>query len=427
MTIAELKALIDANYPNNILGLITPAKEREVLKAIVDALGTGGVLSTAIINALNAAAAPDSSNPFATIADIPGGLTGNRIVDPGELVINSPTSATLTGLEWIWEGVSKTYTGDLTLTTSPTDPDNRFDIITLSEADIPAVQTGTADPEPAVPNPTTAGHLLAHTIYRPFTGEDAVQPTPPATVFSTQSVSGQYENYAKIWEQTVNANTYYDFKIGYVAWSSNYDSDRQRPMNGFLSVNFVTKGAATEVDPNRVNVQTMDISPRSGDFVLVQTDTNKAALFVKKTGFFQTLVFEYTGGKTPTVKDNSLVNQGAYATLPTGANWPSWNGRSFITSTGTTIQFDRPRSYGVGTPLTGNITIATAYADDSVMVKVIHNDITEPTITVPVGVTKKMLSGAYAADTDNLFLFIIDKDSSGDVVAVNYTISQNTL
>lgn len=36
MTSAELKLLIDANYPNNTAGLITPAKERQVLKALVD-------------------------------------------------------------------------------------------------------------------------------------------------------------------------------------------------------------------------------------------------------------------------------------------------------------------------------------------------------------------------------------------------------
>lgn len=36
MTLAELKALIDTNIPDNTTGLITPAKERQVMKAISD-------------------------------------------------------------------------------------------------------------------------------------------------------------------------------------------------------------------------------------------------------------------------------------------------------------------------------------------------------------------------------------------------------
>ena len=80
-----------------------------------------------------------------------------------------------------------------------------------------------------------------------------------------------------------------------------------------------------------------------------------------------------------------------------------------------------------GTAVTGNLTIATAGADDSVMVKVLHNNSTEPTISVPGGVTKRLLSGEYVTDEDNVYLFIIDKDSAGDVKAVNYTITQNTL
>jgi hypothetical protein len=35
-TLLDIKNLIDANYPDNTTGLITPAKERQVLKALAD-------------------------------------------------------------------------------------------------------------------------------------------------------------------------------------------------------------------------------------------------------------------------------------------------------------------------------------------------------------------------------------------------------
>ncbi|AEL24361.1 hypothetical protein [Cyclobacterium marinum] len=385
-------------------------------------------LSDDILDALEAANLPSDENPFATLLDLPTTpQSGNRIITPGELVINSTTSATLTGLKWVWDGVIKTYTGSLVLTDSPTTPNNRFDIISVSAANTPLVETGTADPEPAVPNPATSGHISVHTIYRPFNGEDSSQPNAPASVYSTKNQAGRQNKYAPIWRQSLLKNTSYDFKIGFVGWASDYSSNSQRPLNGYVAVNFIATNAQI-IDSNRVKVQSNDVSFQSGDFVLVQTDTTEATLFVKKTAYFQTLFFNFLGAKNSTVKDDSLLNLSAYDDLPAGDSYGSWNGRSFVPSTGTTINFDKPRSYGMnGTPVTGNLTIATALADDSVMVKVLHNDSTEPTISVPGGVTKRLLSGEYVADEGNVYLFIIDKDSAGDVKAVNYTITQNTL
>jgi len=386
-------------------------------------------LSAAILAALSAANLPDSENPFATLLDLPvGPQSGNRIVTPGELVINSTTSATLTGLKWVWAGVIKTFTGDLTLTVSPTDPNNRFDIISVSADDTPAVEAGTADPEPAVPNPATGGHIAIHTIYRPFSGEDSSQPIAPSLVYNTKNQAGLQNKYAPIWQQTLLKNTAYDFKIGFIGWASEYAASNARPLNGYVTVNFVTTNSPIGVATEKVKIQTNDVSFESGDFILVATGTAEATLFVKKTAFYQTLFFDYLGVKNSTVKDLSLLNDSAYDDLPAGTNWISWNGRSFVPSTGATLNFDRPRAYGMnGTPITGDLTIATVYADDSVMVKVLHNEASEPAISVPGGVTKRLLSGEYVVDTDNLYLFIIDKDNAGDVKAVNYTISQDTL
>lgn len=410
-------------------GSMTGAQIRDALELLPDPdrLAATAILgfTADIINALTAANAPSTSNPYATLADIPDLVVGNRIVNPGTLTINTPTSATLTGAEWIWEGVVKTYTGALVLTTSPTDPNNRFDIVTFSAANTPAVEDGTPAADPVVPSPAVAGHLTAHIIYRPFSGEDIV--IPETRDPATKSKSGGIGEYAPIWQMTVGKNTYYDFKIGYVGWASDYSSSGQRPQNGIVAVNFVTKVALTEIDPTRVIIQTMGGGDQNGDFVLVQTTASEVTLFTKKTAFFQTLIFQFVGGYSGTVSKDSLIDQGVYAALPAGVNYSSWNGRGFVISTGTTLNFDRPRSYGMATALTGNLTVATAYADDSVMVKVIHNDTTEPTITVPVGVTKKLLSGSYTISVDNLYLLIIDKNAAGDVVRVNYTISQNTL
>lgn len=413
-----------------------------VLAAPVDASGTptfrlltiadipelDTFLTTNIKDALSGAASPSISNPFATIDDIPGAASGNRITNAGVLVITSETSATLTGLTWVWEGVNKSFTGALILTAKPTSPNNRFDIITVSDAATPLVEDGTAATDPAIPAPATSGHIIAQTIYRPHTDPDIVEPTPEPGVFQTQSVAGDNGLYAPIWKQNTEINYSYDFKIGYIYWASGYaNASEHRPQNGYVSVSFVTAGASKLIDPDRVIITSYDVEGQSGDFALVQTDTDEVTLFARKTGFHGTHFFDYLGQKNSTVLDESLVNNGVYATLPAATTYLSHESMDFVPSTGTTISFRRAYAYGIGTALTGNLTIATTYAKDGNMVKVIHNDSVEPTITVPGGVTKRLLSGEYATSTDNVYLFIIDKDSTGDVVAVNYTISQNLI
>lgn len=353
--------------------------------------------------------------------DIP---SGDRIINAGTLVIDSPTAATLTGAQWVKDGVTYTYTGPVTLQGTPDAPLNRVDIIYTQNSNTVGYLDGDDLEEPPVPN-APGGQMVLHQIIRLNTGEDIVTPQQPSDP-QTANQSGQYENYAPIWQQTLQVNTYYNFQVAFTGWASDFTSNRQRPLSGTLHVRFVTGASNREVDPNRVMIQTIDTSPVNGDFVLVQTSSTQARIYVKKTAFFQTLTFRFLV-RTATVSPNSLMNGGLYAALPSGDKWHSWNGRSYIPSTGN-IRFDRPRSYGMqGSPVSGNLTIAIAYADDSCMAKVLHHAGTEPSISKPSAVALRKLSGDYVEDEDNYFLFIVDTNEAGEVTAVNYTISQNEL
>ncbi|GAB2993798.1 hypothetical protein GCM10027284_08710 [Cyclobacterium sediminis] len=352
--------------------------------------------------------------------------TTDRIISPGTFVINSDISGTLTGASWVRNGVTYSYTGPVVLTTTPDDPDSRFDIIYTQPSSTVGYEDGEADEDPIIPNPPS-GEMVLHEILRLNTGENIITPIDEEDP-ETKSQTGRQDQYSLIWRQTLQQNTYYDFKLSFVGWASSYTQFDARPLNGMLLVNFVTGASDTEIDPDRISIQTRDISTKSGDFVIVQTSSNQASIYVRKTAYFQTVTFNYLGVRTTSVKEDSFINNQGYSTLPAGDAYHSWNGKSYIPSTGNTVKFDKPRAYGLsGTPITGNLTIATAYADDSNMAKVLHNDSTEPTISVPAGVTKRLLSGEYFEDIDNFFLFIIDIDDSGDVKAINYTISQNDL
>jgi len=351
---------------------------------------------------------------------------GDRVITPGSFETNSPTSGTINGASWVRNGIVYNYSGPVILNDAPDDPYSRFDIIYTQPSSTVGYQAGAPDEDPVIPNPPS-GEMALHVILRLNTGEAIITPVNEVDP-ETKNQTGRTNEFALIWRQKLSQNTYYDFKLSFVGWASSYSEFDARPLNGMLMVDFVTGANNTQIDPNRISFQTRDISTKSGDFVIVQTSSNQASIYVKKTAYFQTVTFNYLGVKTQTVKDNSLVNNSGYSSLPAGTSFYSWNGRSYISSVGSTIRFDRPRAYGLlGTPVTGNITVATAYADDSNMVKLLHNDSLEPSISVPSGVAKRLLSGEYVVDEDNFFLFIIDKDSSGDVKAVNYTISQNGL
>lgn len=386
-----------------------------------------------ILEALRTANTPSESNPFATIADIPGAVSGDRVINPGTLIMTSATSGDLTGANWVINDIYRTFTGTLTFSGNPTDPNNRFDIVQFFDDPTPVPKSGTPDPNPVVPTPD-AGGLLGHTIYRPFDGDPVV--VPPTPTFATKIQQGQWAPggithlYAPIWKQTVSVNTYYGFNMAFLHWSSDYSTFGQRPKNGFLFVSFLTGATNTEIDPARVVFETRDVSVNNGDFVMVQTGAAEVTIFAKKGTFLGNLTFDYIGPKWATVRDDSRINGGEYGVLPAGTRYFSANGSDYVPSTGTTIRFDKPRVYG---PLTGNLTISTAYANAGYMAEVVHNDSVEPAISVPSGVTLTKLAGDYIPSSNNIYLFVCRKGGDtttkdgNNVTSVWYTISQNQL
>lgn len=360
-----------------------------------------------------------------------GAGTGARVIEPGTLVINSSISATLTGAQWVHDGGVYSFTGDLTLPGSPAEPDNRFDIVTFGNSATPVVKSGTAQAEPAVPNPDS-GFLLGHIIYRPYGGGGVVIPVNPNT-YSTSAAIGNYGLYAPIWKQTTQANTHYSFKLSFLSWVSEYGEDGQYPTNGFVLVNFVTNGGNASIDPNRVAVRTLDMGVDNGDFVLVQTTASEATLFAKKKGFFGTLSFMWVDPIGTNVLPTSLINGGSYASLPGGTAYQSYNGKDYVSST-MPVGFDLPRQYGFETPVTGNITFPAEIGDanppnpnrvdTNVMVKILHNSAGEPTVVAPQNVWVRCEGGTYVTNENNIFYMIAHKNSSNRVVGISYTITQ---
>lgn len=378
-------------------------------------------------------------NYILTSIDIPD--AGDMVISPGTLVINSPTSATLTGASWRKAGVIYNYTGPVTLTGSPSAPNSRVDIIYTLSSPAVGYLAGTPDEDPAVPN-VPAGGMLLHTILRLNTGESIVTPVNPADPATLNSMGMWLNNdgltpiYAPIWRQTLQINTYYDFQLAFVAFASDYTSSSQFPMNGLVAVNFVTRPATAEIDfaGGRVSVRTFDISSRNGDFVLMMTGANEATLFARKSAFIGNLTFQYTI-KNGTVRKESLVRNGAYIGLPAGNKQYSYNGRDYVPSTGQ-VRFDLPRSYGYnGTPVSGSITFPSnmgdlqnpTRADENNMAKMLHNSPAMPPITPPAGVTLRLEGGEYEPNSDNQLLFICHKNDAGAVKMISFTITPNVL
>ncbi|MEX0884509.1 MAG: hypothetical protein WDZ72_13650, partial [Cyclobacteriaceae bacterium] len=163
-----------------------------------------------------------------------------------------------------------------------------------------------------------------------------------------------------------------------------------------------------------------------GDFIMVQISSTVVAIYVKKTSFFQTLTFAYTGPRTKTVASDSLRDGKAYGSLPAGSSWTSRNQLDYVPTSGSTIQFDLPRSYGYGgTPISTNMVVATAYANSGYMAKVLNNRGSLPSISVPSGVVLHHSGGNHVASAENEYLFICHKDDTGSVTRVSYTIAQS--
>src|SRR5690606_15597375 len=89
--------------------------------------------------------------------------------------------------------------------------------------------------------------------------------------------------------------------------------------------------------------------------------------------------------------------------------------KSSTASTGTTIAFDVPRTYGYATAATGNITLNSTGLVEGITQLLIHNDSSEPTF----GTEFKVLSGEYVPNVDNYILMHAVKS---DLILV--TISQ---
>lgn len=355
--------------------------------------------------------------------DIP---SGDRVIDPGEFEMVSPTSGFVTGAKFVRNGIERNYTGSVILFGTPLAPNNAWDIIYTQPANAVGYERGTEDVEPVAPNPPV-GEFLLHQILRLNTGEVIVTPIDPGDP-QTANELGKNGEYAPIWQQELNVNTYYSFQISFVNWSSAfYDIHGHRPKSGTLHVNFVTEGFSRLVDFSRISIVSMDIGHEHGDFILIQTSSTQATIFAKKTAYHGTMIFRYAV-KTQTVKDDSLVKNGVHGILPAGAQYISENYLAYIPTTGNVIRFDRPRSYGFNeTPVSGNISVSIQFAQDAFMAKMLHNGASAPLILVPGSVALHKSGGFHVNGVINEYLFICHKNNLGVVSRISYSISQSNL
>ena len=140
--------------------------------------------------------------------------------------------------------------------------------------------------------------------------------------------------------------------------------------------------------------------------------TNPRIPVISSTGGTQSAESIKTSLETLTGTDrlNASAIQGIYLT--------------YLASTGN-ILFDRPRKYGFGTALTGNIVFATTGASDVYMAKIRHNSATAPTFSGPGGVTLVFEGGEYKPSVNNYIYAIAHINDSDIVTAISYNISQN--
>jgi hypothetical protein len=355
--------------------------------------------------------------------DIP---SGDRVIDPGVFEMVSPTSGTLTGAKFVRNGIERNYTGPVTLLGTPEAPNNAGEIIYTQAANTVGYIRGDEAEEPVFPNPPP-GEFVLHQILRLNTGEEIITPVSPEYPQTANEISknGQF---APIWQQTLNIDTYYSFQLAFVSWASAfYNTSGHRPKSGTLHVNFVTAPGSRLVDSLRFTMVAVDIGHEHGDFVLVQTSPTQATLFAKKTAYHGTVVFKFLI-KTQTVREDSLVNNGIHGPLPAGTQFPSKNYLAYVPTTGSEIRSDKNRSYGYnGTPVTGDISISVLFAQDAFMPKMLHNGLTPPAILKPDNVVLHKSGGFHVNGVINEYLFIYHKNNAGNVTRISYSISQPNL
>jgi hypothetical protein len=428
-----LDRAIAGNGPFASTNFVTERTENK-WKTLSGSGGGGGTVTAAQVRDMLQSLIGNARLDASAIKGLPEIPTENRIINPGVLTINSPTSATLADEEWSWNQDILDYTGLLVLSSPPASPNRRFDIITLSGSAVPSVESGIEAVNPVMPSPADPSHLVSHVIYRPFDGDPVIVPVDPKSP-ATAMMAGLQGKYAPIWRQSLIKNATYGFKISFLAWSSEYGSFGQWPMNGMVLVNFDTGANNTEIDPNRVTIRTVDIGVDNKDFMLVQTGAAEATLYARKKSYLGNMAMEFVLPKDKNVKDNSLVNGGTYGDLPLDAPaYPSYNGRDYVSFPAMPVRFDVPWQMGYGgTKATGPITFPPnlgdagnmARADTNNMAKLLHNDTVERIPTAPAGVTLVHEGGEYIVNTDNHFKFICHKDDNGKVTSISYTIAQN--
>ncbi|MEX1121023.1 MAG: hypothetical protein WED82_02760, partial [Balneolales bacterium] len=136
-----------------------------------------------------------------------------------------------------------------------------------------------------------------------------------------------------------------------------------------------------------------------GDFIITDTRATKKGIQTAETGYV-------TDDRSYTDKeyvDDALTLKADLALLDPTA------------SSGTSIAFDLPRTYGYSSDETGNITLNATGLREGVTQLLIHNDSSEPTF----GSEFLIISGEYTINVDNYIMFHAVKS---DLILV--TISQ---
>ena len=235
----------------------------------------------------------------------------DQVINVGNLSVETDTSANLTGAEWILNGFERNFSGELTLLSN--DPDNdRIDIIVAKEDGTVEVITGIASSDAQFP-PTPEGTLLLHTILRSaVTGSIVI--SKPVGNYGTRFKAGPLGEYALIWETDISLNQSYIFQLWYLGFVSDYANERT--LNGVLKVAFLTSNLEKEIDVDKSIVVSVDENGDDGDFVLQDTGNGKAQIYVRKTAWNQSTIYNYIGSFS-TVNRNMLRDDQVYGNLPT--------------------------------------------------------------------------------------------------------------
>jgi hypothetical protein len=269
--------------------------------------------------------APSSSNTYVTQEGLNLILseldleTGARVL-AFQLILESDTLGTVNA-QWInFNDQERTAVNASAVFIGATSTGNfRWDKVLLNNDGTVSVLTGTEGAEAIEPTNIPAGALVGGDVIWNEFGEGQLVVNNyyfGLKRYITTPKANTTNQYAKIWEGALSNQDNYQFVIAYGVPAS---AGKQR--GGVLNVTFKCQNNQT-IQADTVKLETVDGDSTAGDFVLVQLDEGRGALYHRSHQFWARIQFTVPFHNT-SVREQDFTINANYGGLPSGNNWPS--------------------------------------------------------------------------------------------------------